>query len=505
DAAVGDQHEIAEARAVGGGGDRERDAAEVGQALLVLAAEGQRHQARAGGQHRVAEPARQLVAEAAGAHARDRKAAAGHHQRRRAELAARGVQAEIAGVAVDHALDRAGRLDPHPGRGAFVQQHAHDQLRGFVAEQLAQLLLVVRDAVAFDQLDEVPRGVARQRGLAEVRVGREVVCRAGTGVGEIAAPAAGHQDLLADLVGVLDHDRAQAAAAGGDGAHEPGGTAADDEDIAIVHRGRRAGQGGEGMLPSAPIASGKGMDRTVGGNATRSEEGLVRGIGRASLVALFINSVVGAGIFGLPSQVHAMLGPYALAAYLACALLVLLVVLCFAEVGSRFERTGGPYLYAHEAFGPVVGFQVGWLVWLTRVTAFAALCNLLLQYLAHFWPAATSPGWRLGLVLAVTATIVWVSIRGVRPAAIVANVFTIGKLVPLVLFVLVGLWFVEPARLAPQETPSLLDFSAGMLLLVFAFTGFETATVPAGEVREPRRSLPFAILVALAVIVPVYV
>ena len=259
------------------------------------------------------------------------------------------------------------------------------------------------------------------------------------------------------------------------------------------------------MLPSAPIALGKRMDQPVGGNATRSEEGLVRGIGRASLVALFINSVVGAGIFGLPSQVHAMLGPYALAAYLACALLVLLVVLCFAEVGSRFERTGGPYLYAHEAFGPVVGFQVGWLVWLTRVTAFAALCNLLLQYLAHFWPAATSPGWRLGLVLAVTATIVWVNIRGVRPAAIVANVFTIGKLVPLVLFVVVGLWFVEPARLVPQETPSLLDFSAGMLLLVFAFTGFETATVPAGEVREPRRSLPFAILVALAVIVPVYV
>ena len=236
----------------------------------------------------------------------------------------------------------------------------------------------------------------------------------------------------------------------------------------------------------------------------RSEEGLVRGIGRRSMVALFINAVIGAGIFGLPSSVHALLGPYALLAYLACAALVLLVVLCFAEVGSRFERTGGPYLYAREAFGPVVGFQVGWLVWLTRVTAFAALCNLLLEYLAYFWPAATTPAWRVALVTGIVALIAAVNLRGVRPAAIVGNVFTVGKLVPLVLFVAVGLCFVEPANYVPQATPDVADFSAGMLLLVFAFTGFETATVPAGEVREPRRTLPFAILAAMAVIVPLY-
>lgn len=241
------------------------------------------------------------------------------------------------------------------------------------------------------------------------------------------------------------------------------------------------------------------------GDGVRTGEGLVRGIGRASMVALFINAVVGAGIFGLPSRVHALLGPWALLAYLACALLVLLVVLCFAEVGSRFERTGGPYLYARAAFGPVVGFQVGWLVWLTRVTAFAALCNLLLDYLAHFWPAATTPAWRPLLVSAVVAVLVAVNLRGVRPAAIVANVFTVGKLVPLLLFVGVGLCFVEPSRLVPGEVPAVADFSAGMLLLVFAFTGFETATVPAGEVREPRRTLPFAILASLAVIVPLYV
>ena len=236
----------------------------------------------------------------------------------------------------------------------------------------------------------------------------------------------------------------------------------------------------------------------------RTEEGLVRGIGRASLVALFINSVVGAGIFGLPGRVHELLGPYALLAYLACAGLVLLIVLCFAEVGSRFSRTGGPYLYAHATFGPVIGFQVGWLVWLARVSAFAALCNLLLEYLAHFWPAATSSGWRVVLATGVVAVITAVNIRGVRPAALVANVFTIGKLVPLALFVAVGLFFVEPASFVPRNTPVAADFSSAMLLLVFAFTGFETATVPAGEVRDPRRNLPFAILAAMAVIVPLY-
>lgn len=241
------------------------------------------------------------------------------------------------------------------------------------------------------------------------------------------------------------------------------------------------------------------------GSSARTEEGLIRGIGRGSLVALFINSVVGAGIFGLPGRVHELLGPYALLAYLACAGLVLLIVLCFAEVGGRFNRTGGPYLYAHATFGPVVGFQVGWLVWLTRVTSFAALCNLLLEYLAHFWPAATSPGWRIVLVSAVVAVIAGVNIRGIRPAALVTNVFTIGKLVPMVLFVAVGLFFLEPANFVPKATPGAGDFSSAMLLLVFAFTGFETATVPTGEVRNPRRDLPFAILAAMAVIVPLYV
>lgn len=222
------------------------------------------------------------------------------------------------------------------------------------------------------------------------------------------------------------------------------------------------------------------------------------------MVALFINAVVGAGIFGLPARVHELLGPYALLAYVACAAVVLLVVLCFAEVGSRFEGSGGPYLYARSAFGPFVGFQVGWLVWLTRVTAFAALCNLLLDYLSQPFPMLASGTGRIATAVGLTLAIMAVNLRGVRTAAILANVFTVGKLVPLLLFVGIGLFFVEPAAYGPTLAPDPADFPAAVFLLVFAFTGFETATVPGGEVRDPRRTLPFAILVSMAVIVPLY-
>src|ERR687887_157404 len=108
-----------------------------------------------------------------------------------------------------------------------------------------------------------------------------------------------------------------------------------------------------------------------------SDEGLVRGIRQWDLVAIALNGIIGAGIFGLPSDVFGRIGSYSLIAFIACALVVILLILCFAEVGSRFKETGGPYLYAREAFGPTVAFAVGWLLWLARVSAFAANCNLL--------------------------------------------------------------------------------------------------------------------------------
>src|SRR5215831_11298671 len=173
------------------------------------------------------------------------------------------------------------------------------------------------------------------------------------------------------------------------------------------------------------------------------EEGLVRGIRKWDLVAVTINGIIGAGIFGLPSKVYGLIGGYSLIAFVVCALVVMLIILCFAEVGSRFDETGGPYLYAGEAFGPTVAFEVGWLIWLARLTAFAANCNLMISYLAFFWTPANTGLIRAMIILAVVVALTALNVLGVRQAAIASNIFTIGKLLPMLIFIAVGLFFLN--------------------------------------------------------------
>jgi APA family basic amino acid/polyamine antiporter len=238
-----------------------------------------------------------------------------------------------------------------------------------------------------------------------------------------------------------------------------------------------------------------------------TNEGLIRGIRRWDLVAVAINAIIGAGIFGLPSRVYALVGPYSLIAFFVCAIVVALIVLCFAEVGSRFADTGGPYLYAREAFGPAVGFEVGWLMWLARLTAFAANCNLLVDYLGFFWAPATSHYWREMIILVVVSAIATVNIIGVRNAARVTNVFTIGKLIPIILFIAVGLFFINSQNftLGDRGSPGYGSFSSSVLMLIYAFSGFEMAAIPAGEVRDPQRNLPRALLTAIGVVALLYI
>lgn len=235
------------------------------------------------------------------------------------------------------------------------------------------------------------------------------------------------------------------------------------------------------------------------------EADLVRGIRRWDLVALCINGIIGAGIFGLPSRVYALIGTYSLIAFVVCALVVALIILCFAEVSSRFEETGGPYLYAREAYQPAVAFEIGWLIWLARVTAFAANCNLLINYLSFFWLSATTPLWRALIIIFVVTVLAIINMLGIRQAAIVSNAFTVGKLVPIILFIAAGLFFLNPQAYELGATPSTGDFSKSVLLLVYAFTGFEMATIPAGEVRDPQRSLPRALLIAIVVVAVLYI
>ncbi len=232
--------------------------------------------------------------------------------------------------------------------------------------------------------------------------------------------------------------------------------------------------------------------------------GLVRGIGRWDFVALTINTVIGAGIFGLPSKIYGLTGVWSLLAFLVCALLVVLMILCFAEVGSRFDETGGPYLYARQAFGSVIGFEIGWLAWLARLTAFAALCNLLIGYLSFFWPAVAA-GWpRAAVITVVVLALTIINVIGVREAALASNLFTMGKLAPLLLFVIVGLFHLSPSQFTAPAALTYSDFSTAVLLLVFAFTGFEMAVIPSGEIRDPQRHIAFGLLTAISVIVLLY-
>lgn len=240
-------------------------------------------------------------------------------------------------------------------------------------------------------------------------------------------------------------------------------------------------------------------------NKSVSQEGLVRGIRRWDLVAVTINGIIGAGIFGLPSKVYALIGSYSLIAFVVCALVVMLIILCFAEVSSRFEQTGGPYLYAQEAFGPTVAFEVGWLIWLARLTAFAANCNLMISYLSFFWAPANTGMIRASIIVAVVLALTALNIFGVRQAAIASNIFTVGKLVPMLVFIGIGLFFLNPHSFALGARPATGAFSQSVLLLLYAFTGFEMAVIPAGEIKNPQKDLPRALLIAMAVIAFTYI
>jgi amino acid transporter len=228
-----------------------------------------------------------------------------------------------------------------------------------------------------------------------------------------------------------------------------------------------------------------------------TEEKLVRGISRWDLAAIAVNTIIGTGIFILPARVTGLIGGYSLFAFLVCAVIVAFIVLCFAEVSSRFQTTGGMYLYAREAFGSAIGFEVGWLYWIVRVTTFATNCNALLISLGFFFPDAAE-GWpRVLIVSLVVLGITVVNFLGVRESTIMTNVFTVGKIVPLLIFAAVGLFFIEPANFSFGAVPEYGKFSEAILILIYAFVGFEAAVIPAGETREPRRNVPFALLSAL--------
>ena len=237
----------------------------------------------------------------------------------------------------------------------------------------------------------------------------------------------------------------------------------------------------------------------------QSPNTLKRGIGKWTLVLMIINSIIGAGIFGLPSKIFGLTGVYSIAAFLVCAAIVLVFILCFAEVGSRFNATGGPYLYILAAFGKFPAFLMGWLLYLTRIFNYAALINLLVTYLSFFSVALNEPFTRAGIILLVTALLTWINHIGVKNIARTSNILTIGKLVPLAIFIIVGLFFLDADLFTVKQVPTVTSFSTAVLLLVFAFGGFESVMVNTGEINNPSKTIPFGLLMATIVVAVFYI
>jgi amino acid transporter len=231
---------------------------------------------------------------------------------------------------------------------------------------------------------------------------------------------------------------------------------------------------------------------------------IVRGIGRWDLVALMVNITIGSGILGLPSKLFALTGVYSILTLVLCAALLAIVAICFAEVGSRFTHTGGPYLFTRTAFGATPGFIVGWLYWVSRVLTFATICNLLVVYVARVVPALQGPGVRVAIISCVVLAIAIVNLVGIRQATIVSNGLTLLKVSLLLVFGLVGVVMMRDWPAAPATLPAPGEFSDAMLLGVFAFVGFEAALVSAGETRNPRRDVPFAVGMSLLIVLILY-
>jgi APA family basic amino acid/polyamine antiporter len=234
---------------------------------------------------------------------------------------------------------------------------------------------------------------------------------------------------------------------------------------------------------------------------------LRRAIGRWSMVALAINCIVGSGIFGLPATVAALLGRVSPLAVLIAGAGMGVIIACYAEVASQFTATGGTYLYLRCAFGRLIGLQVGWMTLLTRLTACAASLNLFVAYLGEFWPAATQPLPRLIVISAFLAAMGAVNYRGVGAGTLMSNLSATVKLLALGMVCVAGVaWLAAHPALA--EAPRVVrsdDWLKAMLLMLFAYGGYESALNPMGEARNPRRDVAFALFVALAIVAALYV
>jgi basic amino acid/polyamine antiporter, APA family len=238
-----------------------------------------------------------------------------------------------------------------------------------------------------------------------------------------------------------------------------------------------------------------------------SREGLIRAIGRWGFAALTINCIIGSGVFGLPSALAERAGRASIAGVVIAGAGMAVIMACSAEVASRFPHSGGPYVYAQHAFGRFMGIQVAWLVWFVRLTACAANANLFVGYLAEFWPRCAQPAARFAVLTLLIGILAVINLRGVRAGAHVSTAFTVAKLSSLGVACVAGaIYLVASHRIIPPPIvlPHPASWAQAMVLLIFAYGGFEAALISTGEVRNPRRDVPFGLFAALLTCVVIY-
>ena len=229
--------------------------------------------------------------------------------------------------------------------------------------------------------------------------------------------------------------------------------------------------------------------------------GLVRAVGVFGLAASIFNVTVGGGIFRLPSGAAAAAGTAAPFVYLICAAVIGCVVLCFAEAGSRVPLTGGPYAYVEAVFGRYVGFLSGVLLWMIGTTAVAGVASAFAEGLGTL---LGMPSLRTPILVAAFVGLALINIRGVKQGTRLIMVLSVAKLFPLLIFVGVGAFFITPSNLVIEHMPAPASLARAAIVLIFAFSGCESALVPSGEVKDPARTVPRALAIAMTGVTLLY-
>lgn len=228
-----------------------------------------------------------------------------------------------------------------------------------------------------------------------------------------------------------------------------------------------------------------------------------------SIVLLGINAIIGSGIFGLPGKAYAFMGPSSILVLIFCMVLAVSIALCFAESSSWFTRNGGPYIYAKEAFGDFFGYEVGVMKWAIGMLAWAAMANFFAVTLATVWPAASETMTKNIIVTVVIVGLGLINLAGVKTSKVLNNVITVGKLVPLAFFIIVGVFFIKGGNFTPfvivsSENTVTSAFVAASISLFYAFTGFETLAVAAKDMENPRKNVPKALITVMLIVSVTY-